>query len=745
MKDANLASRHAHEALMFVSDHDFSAAKREKARLRALDEYAVFDTPPDVDLDRLVELAARMYAAPVAALSLVGKDRLFFKSRFGMEATGIGREGAFCSYAIESDGLFLVADARKDERFAAHPLVKKPPKIRFYAGIPLTAPSGQKIGTLCILDIKPRPNFSDDDRKNLEDVAALVMNRLELRRLDEAKQGGHSRFERIASTSPDAIIGADSSGCINYWNAAAESLFGHSAQEAMGEPIGLIFPQRVTKLQTAELMSLVNCGSSNPPAQQVGLVAQRRDGSEFAAELSLSVWRENDNVSFAATLRDISEREQGEKRLFGLALLDPVTGLPNRAFLINRLQEAVATEAGTLLLIDLLGFKDLNDRLGHVMADLVLSESAERLRAHVGAETTIARVGADEFALFLPRVADPTRASRHADEVMQLFAAPFAVSEESIHVGANLGVAICPAHGTRAEELLANADLALQSAKSVLGSGYRLFKPSLRRAVIARRTYEAELKRALETSQFELFYQPQVRLADRKLVGAEALLRWRHPQRGLLTPADFLAVLESAPLAAPVGDWVLETACAQAAVWRRLGLPDFRMSVNLFGAQFNSGDLPTRVEQALLQNGLPASALELEVTENIMLRHDESIIVPLREMCAWGVGIAFDDYGTGFASLSLLKRYPVTRLKIDKSFVRDLCTDAEDAAIIQAIMYLGRRLGLGIIAEGIETEAQEEALRLYGCTEAQGYFYGRPMPALSFSDFLREDRERTVA
>ncbi len=318
-------------------------------------------------------------------------------------------------------------------------------------------------------------------------------------------------------------------------------------------------------------------------------------------------------------------------------------------------------------------------------------------------------------------------------------------AQSSTHLGVNVGIAICPTHGTRAEELLANADLALQSAKSAVGSGFEFFKPSLRRAVIARRTYEAELRQSLEHSQFELYYQPQVRLADRTLIGAEALLRWRHPERGLLTPGDFLPVLESSPLAAPVGDWVLKTACAQAAAWRRLASPEFRMSVNLFGAQFNSGDLPTRVEQALLQNELPANALELEITENIMLRHDETIIVPLREMCAWGVSIAFDDYGTGFASLSLLKRYPVTRLKIDKGFVRDLCTDAEDAAIIQAIMYLGRRLGLGIIAEGIETEAQEETLRLYGCTEGQGFLYGRPLSAFSFSDFLRQDLERTVA
>jgi len=731
--------------MLLSSENRVPLASNENARLQALNEYAVLDTPPDVDLDRLVELAARMYGTPVAALSLVGQNRLYFKSRFGMDATGIDRQGSFCSYAIDSDGLFLVTDASKDERFASHPLVAEPPKIRFYAGIPLVAPAGAKIGTLCILDTKPWPEFTDDDRRNLEDVADLVMNRLELRRLEQAKQGGHQWFERIASTSPDAIVGADSSGHINYWNEAAETLFGYSAPEVTGKPIGVIFPHRVRSLQTAEVMSVVRSGASNPSAQQLALTARRRDGSEFPAELSLSMWRENNDIGFGAIIRDTTDREQGEQRLFGLAHLDPLTGLPTRAFLIERLQAVVRDEAGTLLLLDLDGFKDVNDSLGHATGDLVLSETAQRLRAYAAPDTVIARLGADEFAVLLPRLTETSRAAEHADDILQLFTTPFAAGGNSVHVGVNVGIAVCPTHGTGAEELLANADLALQRAKTMLGSGHQFFTPGLRRAVIARRNCETELKKALSEQQFELFYQPQIRLADRSVIGAEALLRWRHPARGLLTPADFLSVLEANPLAAPVGDWVLKTACAEAAVWRRMGLPEFRMGVNLFGAQFNGGDLPTRVEEALIQNGLPAEALELEITENIILRHDESLLVPLREICAWGVGIAFDDYGTGYASLSLLKRYPVTRLKIDQSFVRDLCTDAEDAAIIQAIMYLGRRLGLGIIAEGIETEAQEEVLRLYGCTEGQGYLYGRPMSAGALTTYLRQDRERTVA
>lgn len=296
--------------MLITTDSHLPFAPSENDRLRALDEYAIFDTPPDVDLDRLVELAARMYGTPVAALSLVGKERLFFKSRFGIEATGIGRKGSFCAYAIQSDGLFLVPDARDDERFASHPLVTKDPKIRFYAGVPLTAPSGQKIGTICILDTKPWPEFTDDDRKNLEDVAALVISRLELRRLDQAKRSGHERFERIASTSPDAILGADSSGRINYWNEAAKTLFGYAEEEAMGQPISLLFPNRLRQLQTAEVMNLVNKIVGNASAHMMSLIAQRGDGEEFPAELALSIWDEDGEVSFGAILRDVTDREQ---------------------------------------------------------------------------------------------------------------------------------------------------------------------------------------------------------------------------------------------------------------------------------------------------------------------------------------------------------------------------------------------------------------------------------------------------
>jgi diguanylate cyclase (GGDEF)-like protein len=416
---------------------------------------------------------------------------------------------------------------------------------------------------------------------------------------------------------------------------------------------------------------------------------------------------------------------------------------------LERLQRVTDEEAGTLVLVDLAGFKDVNDTYGHAAGDLLLVEAAGRLRKHVGKTGTVARHGSDDFAILLPRLVERTRVSTYANDLVQLLTTPFAINGEAVHVGANLGIAVCPTHGTRAEEVFANADLALQRSKATRTTGHQIYMPSLRQAVIARRTLENELRLAFENDEFELFYQPQVSLADRTLIGAEALLRWRHPKRGLLGPAEFISVLDSSPHAATVGNWVLQEACAAAARLRTADRPDLRIAVNLFGAQFNDGTLTRRVEDALTQNALPPHSLELEVTENIMLRHDDSLTRPLREMCSWGVGIAFDDYGTGYASLSLLKRFPVTRLKIDRSFVRDLCTDADSAAIIQAIMYLGRRLELGIVAEGIEMPAQEEALRLFGCTQAQGFLYGRPVPEREFVGLLDGDGdgddERTVA
>ena len=718
-----------------------SLPRHEIERLRALDEYRPLDTPADPDIDRIIELAARICRAPVAALSLVGRDRVYLKSRHGTDLRELPRRGTFCDYAIENDGLLYVPDAHRDPRFAALSIVTGAPHVRFYAGIPLQSPSGHSIGAVCLLDVKPWPEFGANDRKALEDVAALVMNRLEVQRVKEASHGDDLRFERIASTSPDAIVCTDGLGRIIFWNKAAEDMTGYSAREAMGKPVSFVFPPRLRRTQTAKLTRVVR-RIARTAAPSAEFTVLKRDGGELRLEMTLSVAREND-TGFGAILRDVGLARQGEQRLFARAELDPLTGLANRCRLLAALQQEATDGRGALFQLDLAGFKDVNDSLGHSAGDQLLRQSGERLAALIGATGNVARIGADEFAVLLPGLS-AAEATKVAEKIVGAFDAPYSVGTEAIYLGVNVGIAMFPDNGTNGDELAANANLALERSKATGRRGFEFFKPRMRQVVIARRTIEGELRQALAASQFELFYQPQVRLHDASIIGAEALLRWRHPTRGLLSPAAFIDNLEKSPLAADVGNWALRAACEQVAAWRKVH-PDFRVAVNLFGAQFDAGDLPNRVEEALLANSLPADALELEVTENIMLHGEHAIVVPLREMRAWGVGIAFDDYGTGFASLSLLKRFPVTRLKIDRSFVSGVCTEEEDAAIVQAIVYLGRCFQLGVTAEGIEDEAQAEALRLYGCSEGQGYLYAEPLSVEAFGAYLQRGPKRTVA
>jgi EAL domain-containing protein (putative c-di-GMP-specific phosphodiesterase class I) len=315
---------------------------------------------------------------------------------------------------------------------------------------------------------------------------------------------------------------------------------------------------------------------------------------------------------------------------------------------------------------------------------------------------------------------------------MSVIAEPVTVGEQSVSVSACVGIASYPADADGAEELLANADLALYQAKADGPLTHRFFVHSLREAVIERRILEAELRDAFAAGQLELFYQPQIDLLTRRVLGAEALLRWRHPARGLLLPADFIDVLETSAIAPEVGEKIIETACAQAARWRASGFPDFQMSVNLFGRQIVSGRLVELVMGPIKKYGLPPSAIEIEITETTILRRDDVILAPLRQLCAAGVRIAFDDYGTGYASLSLLKDFPLSRLKIDRSFITHLADDAEDAAVVQAIIFLAKNFGLRVIAEGVETEAQAQILVARHCPEAQGFLFGRAVSADEF-------------
>jgi diguanylate cyclase (GGDEF)-like protein len=452
---------------------------------------------------------------------------------------------------------------------------------------------------------------------------------------------------------------------------------------------------------------------------------------------AIRLWREwslAKEAEAAAIAHDLAERQNTERHLSRLAHLDSLTGLANRAAIRQRLNEIIAQRApGALLLVDLDGFKYVNDTLGHSAGDQVLRDLALRLAAVARPCDLIARLGGDEFALLLPGIMELEPAADVGERTIAALSNPVLVEGQLITIGASVGIALYPRHGENAEDLLANADLALYQAKADGRHCSRPYTPQLRAEAHRRLRRDAEFSRALDRGEFELFYQPQVRLSDRAVVAAEALLRWRHPEEGLLTPAAFLPAMEGGRLAALIGDWVVDNACRQASAWRAQGATDFRIAVNLFGRQFRSGDPVRMLLDVLARHGLPPTALEIEITENIILQHEDEIIAPLETLRHLGFGIAFDDYGTGYASLSLLKRYPLTRLKIDQSFIRAIDKSPSDATIVRAVISMARAFNLGVLAEGVETERQADLLLQCDCDETQGYLFGGPMTAQEFT------------
>jgi diguanylate cyclase (GGDEF)-like protein len=432
-------------------------------------------------------------------------------------------------------------------------------------------------------------------------------------------------------------------------------------------------------------------------------------------------------------IRDVTEQHRAREGLRYLAQHDSLTGLPNRNQAVEvAMQTLVQKRLSAIILIDLDGFKHVNDSFGHLAGDQMLCQVAQRLASKLNGEAMLARLGGDEFVALLFDTPGEHCVAFGCKVISELEQEPFPIGDQLHPATASCGVALVDhaAHDS-VEDLLVNADLALYRAKEAGGGTCRTYTTVDRNAYEARRLLEGEVAYAATAGQFELQYQPQIRLHDGAWVGAEALLRWQHPRRGLLSPAAFLDILENSRNARAVGEWVLDEACREAAYWWRMG-KSLRVSVNLFSEQLRSGDLPAIVERSLARHGLPAQALELELTETIVLANEESVTGKLYALRDLGVRLAFDDFGTGFASLTTLKNIPVHRLKIDRGFVAQLLWDEHDKAIVEAVLALARMLDLEVIAEGVETLEQETYLLSRGCEEAQGFRYAKAMPASEF-------------
>jgi diguanylate cyclase (GGDEF)-like protein/PAS domain S-box-containing protein len=456
-------------------------------------------------------------------------------------------------------------------------------------------------------------------------------------------------------------------------------------------------------------------------------------------------------AGYRGTGTDITEQVQAEDRVRHLAHHDPLTGLPNRTLFQDRLRQALAQAARSgrrvaLLQLDLDRFKDVNDTLGHAAGDGLLREAAYRLQDCVRESDTVARLGGDEFAIVLTQLECSTGAGRVARQVVDEMARPVEFQGQTIYSGTSVGVTVYPTDGVDPDVLLKNADIALYQAKENGRNAYSFFVPEMKLQVERRRSIEAELRAALARDEFTVHFQPQVRLADRTLCGFEALLRWRHPERGLVGPAEFIAVAEETGLTVPLGELALWRACRLARDWLDAGLDPGRIALNLSIAQFRRGGLASTVAEVLRDTGLPPAHLELEITEGVLMdRHKDNVLEILAQLHRLGVSLALDDFGTGYASLSHLKQLHVDRLKIDQSFVRDIGTDPDDAAIARAVINLGHSLELEVVAEGVETEEQLGFLKVNGCDFAQGYYFSPPLaPTEAVAYLAAAERRRKI-
>jgi len=451
------------------------------------------------------------------------------------------------------------------------------------------------------------------------------------------------------------------------------------------------------------------------------------------------------NGGWVATHEDITERTRAEERIRHMARHDSLTGLPNRAAFRDELEQALKrARRGQMLgamCLDLDHFKNVNDTLGHLLGDKLLCAVAARLKDVVRETDTIARLGGDEFAVLQVGLDRPEAASSFAQRIITAINQPYNIEGHQVVVSTSIGIAIAPNDGSTTEQLLRNADMALYRAKSDGRSVFRYFEPEMDQQLQARRSLEIDLRNAVQNGEFQLVYQPQVDAITEEITGCEALLRWHSPSRGTVSPAEFVPLAEEIGLIVPIGDWVLRQACCEAVTWPK----PVRVAVNLSPAQFKSRSVMQSVINALAVSGLAANRLELEITESVLLHDNEATLATLHQLRAFGIKISMDDFGTGYSSLSYLRSFPFDKIKIDRSFIKDISDKGDCAAIVKAVAGLGKGLGIATTAEGVETIEQLHKVRNEGCTEVQGYFYSAPQPGDSLRKFFERRKASRAA
>jgi len=553
------------------------------------------------------------------------------------------------------------------------------------------------------------------------------------------------RVQATLNSIGDAVISTDLAGRVTFFNAVAERLTGWPRAEAIGRPLEEVFRivdsfSRATVPNPMARATLQNrTGGLTPNCLLI-----RRDGAEAAIEDSVAPIHDRHGQLTGAVMvfHDVSAARALAQKMAHLAQHDSLTNLPNRALLDDRLAQAISFaqrhhEKLAVLYMDLDRFKHINDSLGHTVGDHLLQSVGQRISECVRASDTVSRQGGDEFVVLFGEVSDANDAATCAEKILAAVRRPHYIDEHDVHVTASIGIALYPDDGGDADTLIENADFAMYQAKDCGRDNYQFFKEDLNSTASDRQLLETDLRQAIRRQEFELYYQPKINLHTGAVSGAEALLRWRHPVRGVVSPAHFISIAEESGMIVPIGQWVLREVCRQGKAWREAGLAPIRLAINVSAVELRAKDFVSDVGSLLLETGFDPGMLELELTETFLMQDPTSTAEVLAAIKAVGVRLALDDFGTGYSSLSHMRRFPIDTLKVDKSFVHEVTTDAGDASVVSAVINMAKSLHIQVIAEGVETREQLEFLQEHGCPEAQGNYFSYPLVAGAFAELLR--------
>lgn len=850
----------------------------EAERLATLRRFAILDSERESAFDRITALASDLFDVPIALISLMDTDRLWFKSTCGLGMPELPRDLAFCAYTILEDGVFCIPDTKLDDRFAKSPLVSGEGAIRFYCGAPLIAENGHRLGSLCVADSRPRPDFSDKQRQRMADLAAIVVDQMEMRsvsgnvlteienrqKAQEKAAATESQIRALIQHVPTGIALMDSKGnyvassdswrtfmaamdsstdkpCISdimsgrpAWRKAfADALAGKTTRNAE-DPVQLADGQiEYLRWETGPWKSEDNeiqgvIASSMLVTKQVearkamerqtemlnavlenvkdGVVACDAEGhltifnrssrdmhgidqqsplprtcneihgvfdADGVTPLSMDrmplleamlgrsvVDREimispeglpkrhviaqaaplfaSDNTLIGAvtSMADITGARLAELKLRAsealathIAYHDTLTGLPSRAHfnsMVENAKDNLHGQTTAAFFLDLNQFKAVNDLSGHKIGDELLKRTAVLLKKIIGENAFVSRIGGDEFIAFKP-IRDRDEALQLGRQMAHEIGQPLISGNHTVVSGVSVGIAMHPEHGDTHEELMRRADLAMYKSKAAGNCIPVMFDPVFELETIMRRTTKLELANAIENKELEVYLQPIVDAQTQDVIGAEALARWNHPSRGLILPSEFIPIAEESGFIVELGEWILRSAMATMAP-----LNDLFLSVNLSPVQFRDPMLVERVTAALEDTGFDPTRLELEVTEGLLIYDTNVARSAIDIFKSMGIQIVLDDFGTGYSSLSYIQNFPFDKVKIDRSFVADIDSNPQSAAVVQCVVNLASSLGIVVTAEGIETEMHETLLKFIGCNTLQGFKYGRPLPVSEF-------------